>query len=108
MFVSPLNILNNKKITLTKVDTISENHKGNFIEINIYSLDNLFSFEYKMKIDNIINPKPPHEKDFVFLSKHEALKAAKKEVKENCKQSRKAKHLIEDFTVINYNQLELF
>ena len=36
MFVSPLNILNNKKITLTKVDTISENHKGNFIEIYIY------------------------------------------------------------------------
>ena len=108
MFVSPLNILNKEKITLTKVDTVSENHKGNFIEINIYRLDNRFSFEYKMKIEKIIKQKTPHEKDFIFLSKHKALKAAKKEVKENCKQSRKAKHLIEDFTVVNYNQLELF
>lgn len=108
MFVSPIDILSNKKTAFIKIDSISENHKSNFIEINIYRLGNLFSFEYKMKIEKIIKQKTPHEKDFIFLSKHEALKVAKKEVKENCKQSRKAKYLIEDFTAIIYNQLELF
>lgn len=105
---SPINILKVKKIDLRKIDMICEKYKNFFIEINIYTFNNYFAYEYKIKIEKIIKQKSPHADDFIYTTKDAAIFSAKKEIRENCKQSRKAQRTIENFKIINYNQLELF
>ena len=105
---SPINILKVRKQNFSKIDTISEKYKNFFIEINIYAFNNCFAYEYKIKIEKIIKQKSPHPDDFIHSTKDAASFAAKKEIRENCKQSRKALRTIENFKIINYNQLELF
>jgi len=105
---SPINILKVRKQNFLKIDTISEKYKNFFIEINIYTFNNRFAYEYKIKIEKIIKQKSPYPDDFIYRTKDAANFAAKKEIRETCKQSRKARRIIENFKIINYNQLELF
>ena len=108
MNFSPVNILKMEKQNFSKIDTTREKYKNFFIEINIYAFNNCFAYEYKIKIEKIIKQKSPHPDDFIYTTKDAANSAAKKKIRETCKQSRKARRTIENFKIINYNQLELF
>ncbi|MEL5718738.1 hypothetical protein [Treponema pedis] len=107
---SPIDILKFKKNSnndIFEIKKINEFYKKNFIEISIYKNKTYFSYGFKIKIENLIRQKTPL--DFIYFSESECLSKAKNEIKKICFQNRKAKKiLIENFTTILYNQLELF
>ncbi len=107
---SPISILNKKNnLKPIKVETKKEEHNGNFIEINIYKLNNNFAYGYKIKILKTIRVKVPRQSDYKYTTIQDCLYSARQEIKKKCSYDKKTQKLfIEKFPLIAYNQLELF
>ena len=107
--VSPIDIL--AHTSCSEYDTVKqlhERHYDDFIELTIYRRNNLFAYGYKLKIHRIIRQKTPHEAAFIHTSITAALSAAKQNIQKQCSSNRKAKKTLLQFTIVLYNQLELF
>ena len=106
---SPIDILAHTRCSeYDTVKQLHERHYDDFIELTIYRRNNLFAYGYKLKISRIIRQKTPHQTAFTHPSITAALSAAKHDIQKQCSISRNAKKALLQFTVIQYNQLELF
>ena len=106
---SPIDILTHTEYSeYDTVKQLHERHSDDFIELIIYRLNNFFAYGYKLKIYRIIRQKTPHEAAFIHTSITAALSAAKQDIQKQCNSNRKAKTTLLQFTIVLYNQLELF
>ena len=90
------------------VKTIEERHKKNYVKISIYEVSGAFFFGYQLRVDRIIRQKKASISDKALQSAEEARCAARDEIKGICGHSRFIRDVFEDFTIIKYNQGELF
>lgn len=99
----------NSEIIKTKpIKIIEENHKKNYVKISIYEISGGFYFGYQLKVDRIVRQKCPTMNDTARTSAEEARLAARDEIKDLCGHNRFIREIFEDFTMIKYNQGELF
>jgi hypothetical protein len=95
-------------ITAAPVKIIEEYNKKNHVKIFIYEISGAFYFGYQLKVERIIRQKPAKISDTALSSAEAARMAARDEIKAICGHSRFIRDIFEDFTVIKYNQMELF
>jgi hypothetical protein len=87
---------------------LEENHGKNFIKIFIYKYNNQFFYSFQVKIEKLIRQKKANINDPPLRSTEEARAAAREQIIGICKTGHAIKRAFNDFTVIRYNQPELF
>jgi hypothetical protein len=87
---------------------IEENHGQNFIRIFIYKYNEQYFYGFQIKIEKFIRQKKANVDDPPMQSTEAAREAARKQIIKLCKAGHAIKKLFNDFTVIQYNQPELF
>jgi hypothetical protein len=91
------------------VKVIEEAHGENFIKIFIYKAprDSYF-FGFQLKIEKVVRQKRANIADQPHRGPESARMAARDMIIDICKKNHGIKRLFADFTVIRYNQPELF
>jgi hypothetical protein len=91
------------------VKIIEETHGENFIKVFIYKAhgDSYF-FGFQLKIDKVVRQKRANIADPHHRGPDSARAAARDMIIDICKKNHGIKRLFADFTVIRYNQPELF
>jgi len=97
-----------ERIETEPIKIVEENHKKNYVRIFIYEVSNSFFYGYQLKVNRIIRQKKPTWADVPWMSIEAARLAAKAEIIKICKNNKMIRELFEDFTIIKYNQMELF
>jgi len=92
----------------TPVKTIEENHGENFIKIFIYQCQDNFYFGFQLKIDRLIRQKRANIADSPMRGADDSRTAAQNLIIEICKKNKVVKKTFAEFTIIRYNQPELF
>jgi hypothetical protein len=87
---------------------IEENHGQNFIKIFIYKYNGRFFYGFQIRIEKLVRQKRANINDPPMQSTEAAGEAARKQIIGICKTGHAIKKLFNDFTVIQYNQPELF
>jgi hypothetical protein len=87
---------------------IEENHGQNFIKILIYQYNKQYFYGFQIKIEKLIRQKKANIGDPPLGSVEAARAAAREQIIELCKMGHAIKKAFNDFTVIRYNQPELF
>ena len=90
------------------VKIIEENHGDNFIKIFLYEYSGSFFFGFQLKIEKVIRQKKANVADLPLKGPDAARTAAREMIVEICRKNNAIKRLFADFTVIRYNQPELF
>ena len=98
--------------------TIDEYHGENFIKIFIYKYTSIstvaggreadYHFGFQIKIERLVRQKRANIADPPMRGADEARLAARNMIVDVCKKNRAIKRLFADFTIIRYNQPELF
>ena len=88
--------------------TVEENHNGDFIKIFLYEYTACFYFGYQIKLGKIIQQKKANITDQPLRTVETARIAAQNTIIDICRKNKAMKRIFEDFTVIKYNQQELF
>ena len=96
------------KINSKPVKIIEEAHKKNYVKIFIYEVSGSFFYGYQLRVDRIIRQKKANSNETPLSSTEAARIAARDEIKRICGHSRFIRDIFEDFTMIKYNQGELF
>jgi len=92
----------------TPLKVIEEKHGENVVKIFIYEYDAGFFFGFQMKIDKTIRQKRANIGDRPMRGVDEARSAAQKMIIDICKKNKVVKRTFAEFTIIRYNQPELF
>jgi hypothetical protein len=95
-------------IRLQAEKVIEENHGQNFIKILIYQYNKQFFYSFQVKIEKFIRQKRANIGDPPLESTEAARAAAREQIIKICKAGHAIKKAFNDFTVIRYNQPELF
>jgi hypothetical protein len=95
-------------IRLKAEKVIEETHGQNFIKIFIYKYNGQFFYGFQIKIEKLVRQKKANISDPPLQSTEEARAAAREQIIEICKSGHAIKKAFNDFTVIRYNQPELF
>jgi hypothetical protein len=95
-------------IRLQAEKVIEENHGQNFIKILIYQYNKEYFYGFQIRIEKLIRQKKANISDLPLGSTEAAREAAREQIIELCKMGHAIKKAYNDFTVIRYNQLELF
>lgn len=90
------------------VKVIEESHKKNYIKIYIYEISGQFYYTFRLKVDRIVRQKQANLNDKPHASAEAARCAARDDIKQICSHSSFVKNIFENYTVIRYNQYELF
>jgi hypothetical protein len=98
--------------------TIEEYHGDNFIKIFIYKYqsisaaadgrDNDYFFGFQLKLDKVVRQKRASIADPPLRCIDEARLAAQNMIIDLCRKNKAIKRVFADFTIIRYNQPELF
>jgi hypothetical protein len=88
--------------------TVVESHGKNTIKIRAYLDGGRWFYAYAIQIGSLVRSKQPTILDQTYDSLLSMKLAAKNELKKLCEYDRKTKKLFLDFTIISYNQLDLF
>jgi hypothetical protein len=95
-------------IRLEPVKTVNETHGENCVHIFVYQLGGAFYFGFQIKIDRVVRQKRANIKDIPHATAEGARAAARNMIIGICKENHAIKKLFADFTVIRYDQPELF
>jgi hypothetical protein len=95
-------------LRLQEEKVIEEIHGQNFIRIFIYKYNEQFFYGFQIKIGKLVRQKKANINDPPMQSTEAAREAARKQIIGICKTGHAIKKLFNDFTVIQYNQPELF
>jgi hypothetical protein len=95
-------------IRLQAQKVIEENHGQNFIKILIYQYNKQFFYSFQVKIEKLVRQKRANIGDPPLESTEAARAAARDQIIKICKAGHAIKKAFNDFTVIRYNQPELF
>jgi hypothetical protein len=87
---------------------IEENHGQNFMKIFIYKYNDKFFYGFQVKIEKLIRQKMANINDPPLRSMEEAGAAAREQIIGICKTGHAIKKAFNNFTVIRYDQPELF
>jgi hypothetical protein len=87
---------------------IEEIHGQNFIKVFIYRYNEQFFYGFQIKIGKLVRQKKANINDPPMQSREAAKEAARKQIIRICKTGHAIKKLFNDFTIIQYNQPELF
>lgn len=92
----------------TPLKVIEETHGENFIKIFVYQYQADYFFGYQIKIDGIIRQKKANIKGLPMRDADEARESARKMIVDICNKKKVTKRIFAEFTIIKYNQPELF
>lgn len=102
----------------TPAKTIEENHAENFVKIFIYQYSSIntvinhrqadFYFGFQLRIGKLVRQKQANIADSPCRSIESARIDARNMIIDICKKNRAIKKIFADFTMIGYDQLELF
>jgi hypothetical protein len=95
-------------IRLEPVKALDEAHGANFVRVFVYQYQGAFYFGFQVKIERLVRQKKANIKDIPHASMDGARAAARKMIIDICKENHAIKKLFADFTVIKYDQPELF
>ena len=95
-------------LRLEPVNVVQEAHGENVIRIFIYEYNGAFYFSFQIKIEKLVRQKMANVKDMPHTSIERARGAAREMIIGICKENRTIKKLFADFTIITYDQPELF
>jgi hypothetical protein len=87
---------------------IEETHGQNFIKILIYKYNEQYFYGFQIKIEKLVRQKKANIGDPPLQSTEAARAAAREQIIGICKAGHAIKKAFNDFTVIRYNQPELF
>jgi hypothetical protein len=92
------------------IKVVEETHGKNFIKIFIYTAPggNAWFFGFQLKIEKVVRQKLANIADPPLRGRDAAQLAARNMIINICKKNHAIKKIFADFTVIRYNQLELF
>jgi len=100
------------------VKIIDECHGDNFIKIFLYNYTSIstithnrgadYYFGFQIKLEKLVRQKKANIADRPLRGVEEARQAAQNMIIDLCKRNHAIKRLFADFTVIRYNQPELF
>lgn len=92
----------------TPTRVIEETHGENFIKIFVYQYQADYFFGYQIKIDGIVRQKKANIASLPMRDADEARESARKMIVDICNQKKVTKRIFAEFTIIRYNQPELF
>jgi hypothetical protein len=95
-------------IRLEPVKAAQEAHGENCIRLFVYQYNGAFYFGFQIKIERLVRQKRANIKDIPHNTIEGARSAARNMIIEICKENHAIKKLFADFTVIKYDQPELF
>jgi hypothetical protein len=95
-------------IRLAPVKTIEEANGKNFVKIFIYEYRGGYFFGFQIKIEKVVRQRAANVNDLPLKTLEAARGAARGMIVQICKENHVIKRLYTDFTVIGYNQPELF
>ncbi len=87
---------------------IEENHGENFVKIFLYRREDSWFFGFQLKIEKTVRQKRANMADPPHRTAESARLAARGIIIDICRKNHGIKRLFADFTVIRYNQPELF
>ena len=91
---------------------VEEHNGSNFIKIDMFELaiqnKPKFFFGFRLKIDKLARQKTPNIANESFNSVDDARIAAQNMIIDLCRKNKIIKKLLADFTLVKYNQPELF
>jgi hypothetical protein len=95
-------------LKINPVKAVEEVHGENFVKIFLYQYRDSFFYGFQLKIEKVVRQKRANIGDPALGGIESARAAAKDQIIDICKRNHGIKRLFADFTIIRYNQPELF